>query len=107
MQNADKLRLFALLSHTGRPLGLFYKKKGAVGLAPSAQVCSLAAEGGQMEEVKTCLKEYLLPQRVNNGNNRVPKAAFEQTGRHSLGILCCCVYGKGLEHPLALIIVTK
>ena len=38
-----------------------------------------------MEELKTCLREYRLPQRAINGRNRVPKAAFDQTGRHSLG----------------------
>ena len=58
---------------------VFYKKKGAIG------VRSLAAEGGQTEELKICLREYRLPQRAINGRNRVPKAAFDQTGRHLLG----------------------
>ena len=72
---------FALLSRTCRPLGLFfYKRKGAVGPAPKARVRSLAAEGGQTQELKTCLQEYRLPQRAINGRNRVPKAAFNQTG---------------------------
>ena len=84
IQNTDELRCFALPSRTGRPLGLFfYKKEGAVGPAPKARVRSLAAEGGQMEELKTCLREYRLPQRAINGRSRVPKAAFNQTGLYS------------------------
>ena len=48
-------------------------------------VWSLVTEGGQTEELKTCLRKYRLPQRAIDGRNRVPKAAFDQTGRHSLG----------------------
>ena len=81
MQNTDKLHCFVLLSQTGRPLGLFfYEKEGAVVPVLKARVWSLAAEGGQMEELKTCLQEYHLPQRTINGRNRVLKAAFDQTG---------------------------
>ena len=57
----------------------------AVGPAPEARVRSLATEGSQTEELKTCLREYRLPQRGINGRNRVPKAAFDQTGRYSSG----------------------
>ena len=53
-----KLHCFAPPSRTGRPLGLFfYMRKGAVGPAPKARVRSLAAEGGQTEELKTCLQQ--------------------------------------------------
>ena len=76
--NTDELHCFALPSRTGRPLGLFFFKEG--------RIRSLATGGGQMEELKTCLKEYRLPQqRAINGRNMVPKAAFDKTGRHSLG----------------------
>ena len=69
------------------PRVVFYKKKGAVGPSPKARVRSLAPAGGQTEELKICLREYRLPQRVINGRNRVPKAAFDQIGRYSLGDL--------------------
>ena len=58
-------------------------RKGAVGPAPKARVRSLAAEGGQTQELKTCLREYRLPQRAINGRNRVPKAALDQTAMTS------------------------
>ena len=81
-----ELNCLALLSRTGRPLGLFFFiLKGAVGSAPEALVRSRAAEGGPTEELKTCLREYRLPQRGINGRNRVPKAAFDHTGQYSLG----------------------
>ena len=83
---APRVICFTLLSQTGRPLGLFfYQKKGAVGPALKARVRSLAIEGGQMQELKTWLREYRLPQRAINGRNRVPKAAFDQTGWYLLG----------------------
>ena len=44
------------------PRVVFYKKEGAVEPAPSTRVQSLVAEGGQMEELKRCLREYRLPQ---------------------------------------------
>ena len=40
----------------------------------------VSGEGGQMEELKACLREYSLPQRAINGKNRLPKAAFDPTG---------------------------
>ena len=45
--------------------------------ALKARVRSLAAEGSQMEDLKTCLREYCFSQRAINGRNRVPKATFE------------------------------
>ena len=67
------------LSGTGRPIGLFFFiLKGAIRPAPETRVQSLATEGGQKEELKTCLREYHHPQRGINGRNRVPKATFYQ-----------------------------
>ena len=82
------------------PRVVFYKKEEAVCPTPKARVRSLAGKGGQMEELKTCLQEYRLPQRGINGRNRVPKAAFDQTGWHSLGDICqisvesVCIYPR-------------
>ena len=68
VQNTDKLHCFALPPQTGRPEGclfrttvsnlhaprvIFYKKKGAVGPTHLVQVRSLAAEGGQTQELIT------------------------------------------------------
>ena len=64
---------------------------------------SLAAEGGQTQELKTCLREYLLLQRATNGRSRVPKATFDQAGWHSLGDICrirvgsVCIYLWGIQ----------
>ena len=107
VQNTEELHCFALPSRTSRPLGLFfYKKKGAVGPTPKAWVQSLAAEGVQMQELKTCLREYRLPQRAINGRNRVPKAAFNQTGWHFLRdirqicvkFVCISLWGTQWHH---------
>ena len=65
------------------PRVIFYKKKGAVAPAPKARVRSLAAEGGQTEELKACPRDYRFPQRAINGRNGVPKAAFDQTATAS------------------------
>ena len=71
------------VSYWQAPRVIFYKKNGAIGPAPKARVRSLAAEGGQMEELKTCLREYRLAQRGINGRNRVSKATFDQTAMAS------------------------
>ena len=92
---------FALLSQTCRPLKLFfYKKKGAVGPTPKARARSLASKGSQMQELKTCLREYCLPLRVINGRNMMPKATFGQTGWHWFGdIRQICVH-LSTTHPM-------
>ena len=82
VQNTDERRttLFrTTVSYWQAPRVVFYKKKGS-GIWPP-------------EELKACLREYCLPQRAINGRNRVLKAAFNQTGWHSLGdVHRICVY---------------
>ena len=91
------------ISNWQAPRFVFYKKKGSVGAMLKVRLRSLAAEGGQTQELKTCLREYRLPQRATNGRNRVPKATFDQAGWHSLGDICrirvrsVCIYLWGIQ----------